>query len=60
MVIVRDLFKHNASFRVGSIFLLIIILVATLSFVSPYEANKRRVVPKNYPPSQEYILGTNS
>jgi peptide/nickel transport system permease protein len=54
------LFRYNASFRVGSIFLLIIILVAALSFVSPYEANKRRVVPKNQPPSPEYIMGTNS
>ena len=60
MVIVRDLFKHNASFRVGSIFILIIVLVAALSYVSPYESNKRRVVPKNRPPSREYILGTNS
>jgi peptide/nickel transport system permease protein len=60
MVIVRDLFKHNASFRVGSIFLLIIVLMAALSFVSPYEPNKRRVVAKNRPPSREYILGTNS
>ena len=60
MVIVRDLFKYNASFRVGSIFILIVVLVAALSFVSPYEANKRRVVPKNRPPSREYIFGTNS
>ena len=60
MVIVRDLFKYNASFRVGSILLLIIVVVAALSFVSPYEANRRRLVPKNRPPSREYILGTNS
>jgi peptide/nickel transport system permease protein len=60
MVIVRDLFKYNASFRVGSIFFLIIVLVAALSFASPYEPNKRRVVPKNRPPSREYIFGTNS
>lgn len=60
MVIVRDLFKYSASFRVGSIMLLIIAVVAALSFVSPYEPNERRVVPKNLPPSVEFILGTNS
>ncbi len=60
MVIVRDLFKYNASFRVGSIMLLIIVLLVALSFVSPYEPNERRVVPKDRPPSREYILGTNS
>jgi peptide/nickel transport system permease protein len=60
VVIARDLFKYNASFRVGSIFLLIIILLAALSFVSPYEPNERRVVPKDRPPSREYILGTTS
>jgi peptide/nickel transport system permease protein len=60
MVIVRDLFKYNASFRVGSIMLLIIFVIAALSFVAPYEANERRVVPKNLPPSREYIMGTNS
>lgn len=60
MVIVRDLFKYNASFRVGIVFFLIIVLVAALSFVSPYDPDKRRVVPKNRPPSGEYILGTNS
>jgi peptide/nickel transport system permease protein len=60
MVIVRDLFKYNASFRVGSVMLLIIFVMAALSFVSPYEPNERRAVPKNLPPSREYILGTNS
>jgi peptide/nickel transport system permease protein len=60
MVIVRDLFKYNAAFRVGSVIVLIVVLVAALSFVSPYEPNKRRVVPKDRPPSLEYILGTNS
>ena len=60
MVIARDLFKYNASFRVGSIMLLIIFVVAALSFVAPYEPDERRVVPKNLPPSREYIMGTNS
>jgi peptide/nickel transport system permease protein len=60
MVIVRDLFRYNASFRVGFVMVLIVVVVAALSFVSPYEPDKRRVVPKDRPPSREYILGTNS
>lgn len=60
MVIVRDLFKYNSAFRVGSVIILIVVLMAALSFVSPYEASKRRVVPKDRPPSRQYILGTNS
>ena len=60
MVIVRDLLKYNASFRIGSFLLLIIIVVAALSYVSPYAPTERRVVPKNQPPSLEYVLGTNS
>jgi peptide/nickel transport system permease protein len=60
MVIVRDLFKYNAAFRVGFIILLIIVLLAALSFVSPYEANERRAVPKDRPPSLKYICGTTS
>jgi peptide/nickel transport system permease protein len=31
-----------------------------LSFFSPYEPDDRRVVPRNEPPSQEYIFGTTS
>lgn len=60
MVVVRDLFRYNAAFRVGLVILLIVVLVAALSFVSPYEANERRAVPKDRPPSRQYILGTNS
>lgn len=60
MVIVRDLLKYNASFRIGSFLLLIIIVVAALSYVSPYAPTERRGVPKNQPPSLEYVLGTNS
>lgn len=60
MAIVRDLYKYNMAFRVGFIILLIVVLLAALSFVSPYEPAKRRVVPKDRPPSLKYIFGTNS
>ncbi len=60
MAIVRDLFKYNAGFRVGAILLLIVALLAVLSLVSPYAPGDRRVVPKDRPPSVQYLLGTNS
>ena len=60
MKIIKDLFKYHLSFRFGAIILLLIFLLATLSFFSPYEATKRRVVPKNEAPSFDHIFGTTS
>jgi peptide/nickel transport system permease protein len=60
MTVVRDLFKYSASFRVGAILLAIMLLVAGLSFFSPYAPDDRRVVPKDKPPSAQYPLGTTS
>jgi peptide/nickel transport system permease protein len=60
MIAVRDLFRFNASFRFGAIILIFVLLLVVLSFFSPYEPEDRRAVPRNRPPSQEYILGTTS
>ncbi len=60
MAVVRDLFKYSASFRVGAILLIIMLLLAALSFFSPYAPDDRRVVPKDKPPSLQYYLGTTS
>lgn len=60
MVVVRDLFRYNGSFRVGFLILLLIAALVILSFFSPYGDQERRVVPRNLPPSLEYPLGTNS
>jgi len=40
----------------GSVILLITIIFASLSFISPYEPDDKRVVKRNKPPSVEYIL----
>jgi peptide/nickel transport system permease protein len=40
--------------------LLIVLGLVVLSFFSPYEPDDRRAVPRNEPPSSEYILGTTS
>lgn len=54
----RDLFRFSLSFRFGSIILMIVGILLLLSFFSPFESDDRRVVPRNKPPSQEFILGT--
>ena len=45
MTVARDLFKYSAAFRVGSIILVIMLVIAALSFFSPYAPDDRRVVP---------------
>ncbi len=60
MAALRDLFRFSPTFRVGSIILGVVLLLVLLSFVSPYAPDDRRAVPRNEPPSQEFILGTTS
>ncbi|MDE0098624.1 MAG: ABC transporter permease [Truepera sp.] len=60
MVVVRDLFRFSPSFRIGGIILVLVLVLVILSFFSPHDAYRRRVVPTNQPPSTEHILGTNS
>ena len=55
---IRDLFRFSLSFRFGSIILVIVGILLLLSLFSPFESDDRRVVPRNKPPSQEFILGT--
>ncbi len=60
MVIARDLFRYSPSFRVGISILTVVVALVILSFFSPYEPDDRRAVPRNEPPSQEFLLGTTS
>ena len=60
MTTIKGLLKFSPSFRYGAIMLLVVFVMVALSFVSPYEADDRRVVPVNQPPSTEYLLGTTS
>ena len=55
---IRDLFRFSLSFRFGSIILMFVGILLLLSFFSPFESDDRRVVPRNKPPSQEFIFGT--
>jgi peptide/nickel transport system permease protein len=60
MITVRDLFRFSPAFRYGAIILAIILVMVVLSFFSPYEPDVNRVVPRNKPPSTEFVLGTNA
>ncbi|MCA9836412.1 MAG: ABC transporter permease [Trueperaceae bacterium] len=60
MKTVLGLFRYSPSFRLGAIILFLVLVLLILSFFSPYPPDKRRVVPRNEPPSLEYVMGTNS
>lgn len=60
MAVVRDLFRFSPSFRVGAILLILVLTMVLLSFFSPYAPDDRRAVPRNEPPSREFIFGTTS
>src|SRR5215475_13832709 len=58
--IVRDLFRYNREFALGSILILLVIGVAVASFFSPYPPEMQYIVPFDVPPSWAYPFGTNS
>ena len=60
MTTITGLFRFSPSFRYGAIILFFVLVMVALSFVAPYAADDRRVVPTNQPPSIEYPLGTTS
>lgn len=60
MSVLKDLFRFSPSFRWGTLFLLVVLVLAALSFVAPYGADDRRVVPNNRPPSARFLMGTTS
>jgi peptide/nickel transport system permease protein len=58
--VVRDLLRYDGRFRVASVFLLTILAMCLLSFVSPYDPSRTFQVPADMPPSTEHLFGTNS
>jgi peptide/nickel transport system permease protein len=51
---------RDGRFSLGSVVLLLLVALAVLSFFSPYDPTEWRVVPRDLPPSRQYLLGTNS
>ncbi|MBX2999082.1 MAG: ABC transporter permease [Caldilineaceae bacterium] len=56
----RDLLKYDGRFRIAFIFLLAVLILALLSFFSPYRPNRTFTVPIDRPPSLDHPFGTNS
>lgn len=60
LTILRDLIRYNLEFRIGLVLVTIVLVMAGLSFVSPYPPGEVYVVPPDVPPSAAYWLGTTS
>jgi len=60
LAILRDLIRYNLEFRIGLVLVTIVVVMAGLSFVSPYPPGEVYVVPPDAPPSTVHWLGTTS
>lgn len=60
LAILRDLIRYNLELRIGLVLVSIVVVMAGLSFVSPYPPGDVYVVPPDVPPSTAYWLGTTS
>jgi peptide/nickel transport system permease protein len=58
--IIYDFLRYDGRFRIAFIFLLAIVVLTLLSFVSPYEVTKSFEVGLDLPPSLEHPFGTTS
>jgi peptide/nickel transport system permease protein len=58
--VLRDLLKYDGRFRIAFIFLVAVMVMIFLSFVSPYDPGKTFEVAMDVPPSPEHLFGTNS
>ena len=54
---IRDLMKFSAAFRWGFIVLVFVLIMAGLSWFSPYEEDHRRDTPRSKPPLTEISIG---
>jgi len=58
--VIRDLLRYDGRFRVGFVFLVLILLMVCASFFSPEDPSKTFQVPTDLPPSWSHPFGTNS
>jgi peptide/nickel transport system permease protein len=59
MKTLRELWR-DPRFAIGASILIVLGALALLSFVSPYDPQEWRTVPRDQPPSSEHIMGTTS
>jgi peptide/nickel transport system permease protein len=60
LAVLRDLLRRNREFAAGAFLVAFVVVIALLSFVSPYPPNLTYVVPPDVPPGWPYVLGTTS
>lgn len=60
IAILKDLLKYNSEFRIGAGLILIVVVMAGLSFVSPYAPDLTYVVAPDVPPNATNWFGTTS
>src|SRR3954451_24743818 len=60
LAILRDLLRYNAEFSIGMVLVGIVVVLAALSFGSPYPPLDVYVVPPDVAPSWAYPFGTTS
>ncbi len=60
LAILRDLIRYNLEFRIGLVLVAIVLVMAGLSFFSPYPPGDVYVLPPDMPPSAAHWLGTTS
>jgi peptide/nickel transport system permease protein len=58
--VIRDLLKYDGRFRIAFVFLIAVVAMIFLSFVSPYDPNKSFQVAMDTPPSFKHFFGTDS
>ena len=58
--IIRDLLRTNWEFAAGAAMLLLVVVLAAMSFFSPYPPLDVYVVAPDLPPGGEFLLGTTS
>jgi peptide/nickel transport system permease protein len=60
LAVLRDLLRYRPEFLIGTILTLLVIGIAALSFVSPYNPLDTYMLPPDVPPSSEHVFGTTS
>lgn len=60
LAILRDLIRYNLEFRIGLVLVAIVLVMAGLSFFSPYPPGDVYVLPPDLPPSSSHWFGTTS
>ncbi|NJO37500.1 MAG: ABC transporter permease [Rhizobiales bacterium] len=56
----KDLLRYNREFAIGLVLMIFVLIIASMSFFSPYDPRDIYLAPPDVPPSWAYPLGTNS